>query len=351
MKYLLHKILTVLLALGVAFPPTSWAVRGLVDIDSTGAYTGGASGLPSGMIAFFAGACPTGWTEYTTARGRIVVGLPLNGTAEGTLGTALTDLQDKSLSLTHAGSAVADHSYTPAGTNAATGAGTPSGTVAWPAGVPAFSGSALSGHAHTSSSLVAAAQTVNSLTAAAQTVSALTAAAQTFSGTPSSVIVNHVHVSDFTSASRVQGGTTASTTGTHIMTSTATGGSARAPTAGDSIAGTTGNPTGGAASYTPAGTNGTSAVTGTMNSSAVTGTMNSSTVSGSTTSDSAGTPAGSNAWPAGVPTFSGAALGTHGHDFTGTPATLVHGVTQPNAHTVNTSDTMAYIQLRVCAVN
>ena len=65
--------------------------------------------LPSGMVAHFTGACPTGWTEIAAARGRVIVGLPASGTSAGTVGTALTDLQNKSVSLTHTGTAVDDH--------------------------------------------------------------------------------------------------------------------------------------------------------------------------------------------------------------------------------------------------
>lgn len=68
-----------------------------------------ASGAPSGLIADFNGACPSGWSELTAARGRVRVGLPANGTLGATVGTALTDAQDKSASLTHSGTAVADH--------------------------------------------------------------------------------------------------------------------------------------------------------------------------------------------------------------------------------------------------
>lgn len=53
------------------------------------------AGVPSGMIAFSASTCPTGWSEYTSARGRVIVGLPSGGTSEGTVGTALTNLQNK----------------------------------------------------------------------------------------------------------------------------------------------------------------------------------------------------------------------------------------------------------------
>ncbi len=57
--------------------------------------------IPSGLIMFkSSGSCPSGWTEYTNARGRAIVGLVSGGTIEGTVGTALTDLQDKTHSHT-----------------------------------------------------------------------------------------------------------------------------------------------------------------------------------------------------------------------------------------------------------
>ena len=64
--------------------------------------TSGAGSLPAGIIVFTAGACPATWTEYAAAQGFAVVGLVAGGTAAGTVGTALTNLQDK----THA------HTYT-----------------------------------------------------------------------------------------------------------------------------------------------------------------------------------------------------------------------------------------------
>jgi hypothetical protein len=176
---------------------------------------------------------------------------------------------------------------TPAGTNSvptftggsdttgATSAGTPAGTVTaptvtWPVGVPTFTGNS-----------VALASGV--------------AAAQTFTGTPSTDIVNHTHTQTWTQ--QAQGGTTANNGGTHVMTSTATGGGLRSVET--TVSAATANPTGGVASYTPAGTNGTSTVTGTTT---ATGTV---------------------AWPAGVPTnstptFTGSALGTHTHSITAT---------------------------------
>ena len=51
--------------------------------------------LESGTIGLFDGACPSGWTEYTASQGRYIVGTPSGGTDEATVGTALTDKQDK----------------------------------------------------------------------------------------------------------------------------------------------------------------------------------------------------------------------------------------------------------------
>lgn len=55
-----------------------------------------ANAVPANLVAYITGgAAPTGWSEYTAARGRMIVGLPSGGTDAGTIGTALTDLQDK----------------------------------------------------------------------------------------------------------------------------------------------------------------------------------------------------------------------------------------------------------------
>ncbi len=53
--------------------------------------------LPTGAVQFFdLPACPTGWSELTAARGRGIVGMPLNGTLGGVVGTPLTDRQARS---------------------------------------------------------------------------------------------------------------------------------------------------------------------------------------------------------------------------------------------------------------
>lgn len=53
-----------------------------------------ANGTPKGLIAFIASSTiPTGWAEYTAARGRYIVGVPSGGTIAGTVGSAMTNLQ------------------------------------------------------------------------------------------------------------------------------------------------------------------------------------------------------------------------------------------------------------------
>ena len=103
----------------------------LVTVGDSAASAGAT--LPSGMIAAFNAACPAGWTELTAARGRVIVGVPDAGTLAGTVGTALTDLQDKSVTPTFTGTPfsgvinhthpVTDpgHSHTQASTTTATG--------------------------------------------------------------------------------------------------------------------------------------------------------------------------------------------------------------------------------------
>ena len=96
---------------------------------------GAPSALPSGAIVLGSAAgCPSGTTEYMTARGRVLVGVPSGGTIEGTVGTALTNTQNAEMTPTFTGSALATHTHTL----------TAEGTVA----APVFTGSALATHSH-----------------------------------------------------------------------------------------------------------------------------------------------------------------------------------------------------------
>lgn len=76
---------------GVSGNPTA-------DVGSDIALKSDSSGIPSGMVAFFAvNSCPTGWAEYTALRGRYAVGLVASGALEGTAGTALTNQENRAV--------------------------------------------------------------------------------------------------------------------------------------------------------------------------------------------------------------------------------------------------------------
>jgi len=66
---------------------------------TSGALGWGSAGIPPGILIYYDGtSCPAGWTERTTARGRVLVGLPASGTLGGTVATALTNLGTRSMS-------------------------------------------------------------------------------------------------------------------------------------------------------------------------------------------------------------------------------------------------------------
>jgi hypothetical protein len=282
-------------------PPGTCAVGAVFSNSTTGAVLsctatntwtsvgGNTGGLPSGAIVLIdSGACPAGTGEVAGLDGVLPLGTVAANGNIGTTGGANTITPAGSNSApaftgdsvstnsvsggtpagTNSAPALTMNSYTPAGTNTApafTGSGWTPPVISWPAGVPSFS------------------------------------------GTPFSSVINHTHA--INPAWLVQGGTTAATTGTHIMTSTATGGSTRTPTTGDSIAATSSNPVGGVASITPAGTVAWPAGVPTIAAYTPAGTVAAPTFSGT-----GATLTGSVA----APTFTGSALGTHSHTVTAT---------------------------------
>lgn len=211
----------------------SAAKQFICDIPSGG-------GVPAGSTILIAsGTCPTGFSEVAGLDGVTLVGTLA---AHGDVGTT-------------------------GGSDTLT----PTGTVSQ----PTFSGNSV-GSSLVSGGTPAGTNSTSTVTPLG-TNSTSTAAAQVFTGTPSTVVVNHVHL---------QTAPTGQTGGQDSFTRDAsTNGSSN-------TALSTANPTGGAASYTPAGTNGTSSVT------AQAFTGSSSVVS--------------------AQVFTGSALGTHQHATTAT---------------------------------
>jgi hypothetical protein len=170
---------------------------------------------------------------------------------------------------------------------------------------PTFTGSALAAHGHGVGTIAPsshAGAAVADHAAHTHSVTSNVAVADHASHTH-----NYTDVPNHTHPHNIQGGTTAATTGTNVMASTATGGSARA------MAVATSNPTGGVAAGTTAGPG--AALTHAVTNNAVTSGNPSATLthavtqpsdhtmSGSSATASAGTPAGT----VSAPTFTGSA--------------------------------------------
>lgn len=90
--------------IGTASPSEKLTVVGTIESksggikfpDGTTQTTAASGGIPSGSIMFFnLASCPTGWTEYTSAQGRYIVGLPSGGTLAATVGTALSNQENR----------------------------------------------------------------------------------------------------------------------------------------------------------------------------------------------------------------------------------------------------------------
>jgi hypothetical protein len=97
--------------------------------------------------------------------------------------------------------------------------------------------------------------------------------------------------------------------------------------------------TGGSDTITPAGSNSAPALT-----------MNSYTPAG-TNGTSSTTPAGTVAWPAGVPTLSGSSSTVSAQTFTGQAATLTGSVAAPSFTGTQFDNRSAFVRVIVCAVN
>jgi len=79
--------------------PSSHAAKILAN-DGSGTLTwsadAGTDAVPSGVIAYtINGSCPSGWTEFTDARGRYIVGLVSGGTLDTPVGTALSNTENR----------------------------------------------------------------------------------------------------------------------------------------------------------------------------------------------------------------------------------------------------------------
>jgi hypothetical protein len=111
---------------GIRYNWPSANVAGQLQNDGAGNLTW-VDSVPANLIAFTKnGSCPSGWAEYTGARGRSIVGLPLSGTNLASIGSELTNGENR---------ATGQHNHT----------GSSSGTVS---GTHAH-GVTDSGHAHT----------------------------------------------------------------------------------------------------------------------------------------------------------------------------------------------------------
>jgi hypothetical protein len=77
------------------FPAAQGAAGTALMNDGAGTLSWTAADPPDIVTYATTGGCPSGWSEYTAGRGRYVVGLPLSGTNAATVGTALTNLENR----------------------------------------------------------------------------------------------------------------------------------------------------------------------------------------------------------------------------------------------------------------
>jgi hypothetical protein len=232
MKKLIAILGLLLLASLPAGAQTTWAFG---NVTSNGA----ATGPTPGTVQFRMNTCNTGWTEQTSMADKTILVTTVAAGDAGTTGgsNAITPTISSltAAAQTFTGSALATHSHTGGTFSAA------AQVLSWPVGVPTNASGA---YASGALSWPAGVPT-NASGAFAQGALSWPAGVPAVVMNSFSSIINHTHPATLT----VQGGTTAAVTGTHVMTSTATGGSARLVTSGDAVA--TANPVGGVASITP----------------------------------------------------------------------------------------------------
>jgi hypothetical protein len=64
------------------------------------------------MVAFFnLATCPSGWSSLVTAEGRYMVGKPLGGNLAGTVGTVLTNMENRAVGQHNHGVSDPGHSH------------------------------------------------------------------------------------------------------------------------------------------------------------------------------------------------------------------------------------------------
>jgi hypothetical protein len=118
---------------------------------------------PAEMLIFVEGACPAGWAEFTQAAGRTIVGLPAGGTLLGTVGTPLSNGENRAHthpvdfpSHTSSSQAGHTHSFNPA-SQGVSSAGDHAHTTTGPTGTEGYTSqtsncwAASNGHTHASS--------------------------------------------------------------------------------------------------------------------------------------------------------------------------------------------------------
>ena len=79
--------------------PRTWVTNEVVNaaLMNTHVRDNFLSGVPAGAVMYYAtsASAPSGYVEYALGQGRVIVGLPTSGSLEGTVGTALTNQENR----------------------------------------------------------------------------------------------------------------------------------------------------------------------------------------------------------------------------------------------------------------